>query len=394
MDKKTWLLPDYIQDQLPEEAWTVEALRRTLVDWFGRHGYRLVGTPLVEHLETLLTGTGEDLDGRTFKFTDSLSGQTLGIRADITPQVARIDACLRDRAGANRLCYCGPVLHATPSQPWSDREPLQVGVELFGCPGPSADWECVDLACSSLRQAGFRDLHVDLGHAGIFAHFMRRADARQRRLARRALVRRDLAPLRGAGLPAGTLGALRKLVEISLEDDPARLLAGAFGKERPVVEIARRLGDLAEALACDGRVEVGIDFCSLAGYNYHTGMVFDVYSGRDRLVRGGRYDGVHKLYDDDRPAVGFSMDLKRMAKASAAARRPRRAKAGAAVVAVPVPERHGAAWSEAVSRLRRAKSQIRFVHGDKVRPPEECTAALVRRGGAWSVVKLERARGE
>ena len=387
MDRRTWFLPDYIEDQLPAEAQATEALRSVLLDWFQRHSYLYVGTPLIEHLETLLAGTGEDLADRIFKFTDSLSGRTLGIRADITPQTARIDASLRKQSEVNRLCYCGPVLHSTPAQSWSSRELLQIGTELYGCPDLSADWECIDLACSALRRAGFPDLYIDLGHAGIFAHIMKGADPRLKRRARAALVRRDFALLRGSGIGRKALADLSLLAEISLEDDPAALLARAFRKERPIGRIVEQLRALAGALAGDGLAEIGIDFCALAGYGYHTGMVFDIYSGRTRFVRGGRYDGAHEMYGAGRPAVGFSMDLKRMAKAA-----PRKRRQAADPIAVPVPSRVDSAWSKAVDKLRRQRKRIRFLHDSERGAAGESSAALVKRGGSWIVVPARKAK--
>lgn len=390
MDSGAGFLPDFIEDQLPEEARLTEHLRRTLLDWFGRHGYRYVGTPMIEHIDTLLTGAAEDLDQRTFKFTDSLSGRTLGIRADITPQTARVDAKLRGDPQINRLCYCGPVLHATPSGIDSGREPLQIGAELYGSEDHAADWECVDLSCSSLREAGFADLHVALGHAGIFAHVMRGADDHLRERARRALARRDLAPLREGRrgeAPPEALRSLDLLIEMSLDDDPLARLRSAFPNESPIAAVARSLERLADALAGDAGISgVGIDFCALAGYGYHTGMVFDVHSGRKRMARGGRYDGAHKLYDGRRPAVGFSMDLKQMAKA-AGAPPPARGR----VVAVPVPGRADKSWRAAVRRLRKGADGIRFVPAGKAPAPRECDARLVRRQNSWTVTTDSRA---
>ncbi len=383
MNKKTWFLPDYIEDQLPAEAQAVETLRRSLIDWFRQHGYLYVGTPMIEHLETLLTGVGEDLDSRTFKFTDSLSGRTLGIRADITPQTARIDAYLRKQSNLNRLCYCGPVLHAIPSHPWSNRELLQIGAELYGCSAPSADWECIDLACSSLRQAGHSELHIDLGHASIFNRMTKDADAKARQSARQALVRRDLAPIRkerGDVFPEGMIRKLEMLIETSVESEPLAALRARFAKDTFILEVADKIEALVEALAASGHESVGIDFCSLAGYGYHTGMVFDIYSVRRRLVRGGRYDGAHTLYNDNRPAVGFSMDLKEMARTSS----PQPQKDRRETVAVPVPSRIDPSWSKAVAQLRKDGTALRFIHADN-EDTECCSAKLVKKGKDWHV---------
>ena len=171
---RRWLLPEYIEDILPAQARQIEALRRRVLDLFQAHGYELVMPPLLEYLESLLTGTGHDLDLKTFKLVDQLSGRLLGVRADITPQVARIDAHLLNRAGIARLCYAGSVLHALPSGMMHTREPLQAGAELYGHAGVESDVEIQALMVNALRAAGVADLHVDLGHVGVFRCLMRR----------------------------------------------------------------------------------------------------------------------------------------------------------------------------------------------------------------------------
>src|SRR6478672_5014824 len=171
----SWILPEYIEDILPPEAETIERLRRTLLDHFRGHGYRLVQPPLIEHLDSLLTGTGHALALQTFKVIDPLSGRLLGVRADITPQVARIDAHLLNREGVTRLCYAGSVAHAQPSGLNHTREPLQIGAEVYGHAGVESDVEIQTLLAGALRAAGVEDLYLDLGHVGVFRSLMQRA---------------------------------------------------------------------------------------------------------------------------------------------------------------------------------------------------------------------------
>src|SRR6478609_10385160 len=165
---RKWLLPEYIEDILPEPARRMEALRRVMLDLFATHGYQLVVPPMLEYVESLLTGTGHDLDLRTFKLVDQLSGRMLGVRADITPQVARIDAHLLNRKGVTRLCYCGSVLHTRPAAPGATREPIQIGAEMYGNSGPQSDLEIQRLLCDALKLAGMKDLRLDVGHVAVF----------------------------------------------------------------------------------------------------------------------------------------------------------------------------------------------------------------------------------
>src|SRR5215217_6153800 len=164
---RNWLLPEYIDDLLPAEAATVETIRRRLLDRFALFGYRLVRPPLIEHLESLLTGTGRELDLYTFKVVDQLSGRLLGLRADTTLQVARIDAHLLNDDGITRLCYAGSVLHTRPMGLSQTREVMQVGAELYGHAGIEADREVLRLMLSSLAVLGVSRIHVDLGHVGV-----------------------------------------------------------------------------------------------------------------------------------------------------------------------------------------------------------------------------------
>jgi ATP phosphoribosyltransferase regulatory subunit len=311
-----WVLPEYIADVLPAEARRIEALRRLLLDAFRAHGYELTMPPLLEYVESLITGTGHDMELSTFKLVDQLSGRTMGLRADITPQVARIDAHLLDREGVTRLCYCGPVLHTLPAGLASTREPLQIGAEIYGHAGLEADVEIGNLLLSVLKSAGIA-ARLDFGHVGVFRALAAEADlggdAAERLF---ALLQAKDAP----GIAAATAdlatpigNALRRLPRLygGLEVlDRAREELPALPKVRAALD---DLGVLARAI--DGH-EVSIDLAELRGYQYHSGVVFAAYADGlpTALARGGRYDEVGRAFGRARPATGFSLDLRELAR--------------------------------------------------------------------------------
>jgi len=317
---RKWILPEHVEDVLPPEAERVEALRRVLLDRFRAAGYRLVVPPLVEHLDSLLTGTGRDLDLQTFKVVDPLSGRLLGVRADITPQVARIDAHLLNESGTTRLCYAGSVLRTVPSGLGATREVMQIGAELYGEPGIDGDREVLSLALSALAAAGLADLHLDLGHVGVY----------------RALA---------AGSGAGANGEDAELfAAVSTKDLPAvtaltARLPGAWrdaltalpGLYGPATEVLARARDLLPdtppirnalaalaAVAETARPQVAalhIDLADLTGYHYQNGVIFSAFTaGEARAIgNGGRYDGIGKAFGRARPATGFTLDLRQLA---------------------------------------------------------------------------------
>ena len=345
-----WLLPEHVADALPAEARRIEELRRTLLEKARSYGFELVQPPLLEHLDSLLTGTGRELDLRTFKLVDQLSGRTLGVRADTTPQVARIDAHLLNRRGVTRLCYCGPVLHTRPQGPHGTREPLQLGAEIYGHAGLEADLEIQDLALDCLRVAGVQGQLLDLADARILRGVLVGVDLAPARLADvvAALAVKDLGALEllGAGLPAGVQQALKALPalygDLAVLDEARRRLP-----RNDLIESA--LNDLAWLARHVGKaypeVDIGIDLADLGGYAYYSGTRFAVYSqgGVDALLRGGRYDKVGAVFGRNRPAVGFSTDLKTLV--ASAALQPRR-------MAVRAPWREDDALQTAVRRLR------------------------------------------
>lgn len=316
-----WVLPDHIADVLPSEARHIEELRRGLLDNARGYGYELVMPPLVEHLDSLLTGTGEALDLLTFKLVDQLSGRTLGLRADSTPQVARIDAHLLNRSGVARLSYCGPVVHTRIDRPLASREPLQFGAEIYGHAGLEADLEVLELVQVCLRAAGVNGMQIDLADVRVIDAVLAPAalDAASTQRIHAALAIKDAATLErlSSELPARVqqdLLALPRLfggVEVLKE-------ARALLQPSPLLHTA--LDSLSWLVAQLGVVPVSIDLADLRGYAYYTGMRFAVFAaGRggepQELARGGRYDEVGAVFGRKRPAVGFSLDLKELVSA-------------------------------------------------------------------------------
>jgi len=310
-----WVLPDHIADVLPSEARHIEELRRELLDTARGYGCELVMPPLLEHLESLLTGTGEALGLQTFKLVDQLSGRTMGLRADTTPQVARIDAHLLNRQGVARLCYCGPVLHTRPDRPHATREPLQFGAEIYGHAGLEADLEALLLALDCLAAARVEDVTVDMADARIVRSLLSGVPVDASVLARvhAALATKDASELRAltATFPAAAREGLLALV--SLYGD-GKVLAEAE-KALPSSPLLREaLSNLKWLAGHLQGAKVSFDLADLRGYAYYSGARFAVYTpgASDALVRGGRYDEVGAVFGRNRPAVGFSLDLKEL----------------------------------------------------------------------------------
>jgi ATP phosphoribosyltransferase regulatory subunit len=309
-----WLLPEFIEDILPAEAMKIERLRRTLLDLFFANNYELVMPPLLEYMDSLLTGTGHDLELRTFKVVDQLSGRMMGVRADITPQVARIDAHLLNREGVTRLCYCGSVLHTRPAGPAATREPIQIGAELYGDAGVEADLEILQLLCRSLELAGVRNARIDIGHVSVFRSIAADLPAELEAELFAALQKKDAPAVKEltAKLEAKTRNALMLLPELYGGPEVLEL---AEKKLPRIAELTRALGTLRKlAKAC--KVPASFDLAELRGYHYHSGVVFDAYCDgvTGAVARGGRYDEVGKAFGRARPATGFSIDLRSIAK--------------------------------------------------------------------------------
>lgn len=318
-----WLLPENLSDVLPQEARTVERLRRTLLDLYFSYGYEMVMPPLLEHLESLLTGSGHDLDLRTLKLVDQLSGRSLGLRADMTPQVARIDAHILQRAGVVRLCYASSTLHARPAHPLASREPLQVGAEIYGEAELVADCEILDLAVRSARTIVPAPTLVDLGHTGVvralLGELLAAAPAAEHILA--ALTGKDPAALHLAciGLDGSMCANLQALLE--LEGGP-EVLAQAQRRLPGSAALDAALAQLAALAASCSAESVSIDLADLHGFRYHTGITFALYvpALAGPLLRGGRYDDIGAAFGRARPASGFSLlDLREAARLAPAA---------------------------------------------------------------------------
>jgi len=309
-----WLLPEGISDVLPHEARRLEHMRRTLLDVYHVHGYELVMPPLLEYIDSLLTAVGTDLDLKTIKLTDQLSGRTLGLRADITPQVARIDAHILNRPGVTRLCYAGTVIHARPAHPLAVREPLQIGAELYGCEGIAADLEIQKLAVASLRAVGIADIRVDFGHIGIVRSLLAQVPEALKSAVTAALAVKDVSAmaLLSTGISAQTHAHLMALVRMHGGHE---VLDRARVQFKGVSDIEIAL-DTLEVLAQNcGADAISFDLAELHGYRYYTGVNFSAYvpGVASALLRGGRYDNIGKVFGRQRPATGFSIDLREVA---------------------------------------------------------------------------------
>jgi ATP phosphoribosyltransferase regulatory subunit len=320
-----WLLPDSVEELLPPAASELEALRRTALEISNRWGYALIMPPTIEYLESLLSGAAHDLDLQTFKLTDQLSGRMMGVRADITPQAARIDAHQLRQEGPVRLCYTGTVLRTRPDEPAGSRNPLQMGAELYGHAGVESDIEVISLMAEVLNASGIESLHLDLGHVGIFRALARdaglEADAEARlwdALQRKATadIQALMDTLQVDAVHRDRLSALATLSGGSeTMDEAARVLAGA---PSPVMEALDALSTIAQSLQrWSPALTLHFDLGELRGYRYHTGVVFAAYTPGEslELARGGRYDDIGAVFGRARPATGFSTDLKALLKA-------------------------------------------------------------------------------
>jgi ATP phosphoribosyltransferase regulatory subunit len=384
-----WLLPEHIADVLPAQARRVEALRRSMLDRARGYGFELVMPPLLEHLESLLSGTGRELDLKTFKLVDQLSGRMLGLRADTTTQAARIDAHLLNREGVTRLCYCGPVLHTRPAGLVATREPLQFGAEIFGHAGLEADLEAAELALDCLQAARLSDLVIDLADArvlrGVLAGVPLDAEALQDMV--QALSEKDAPGVQTLTrhAPAEARHALLALLRLYGGGD----VLDAARRELPQRPLVREALDQLQWLAAHLRtafpdLRIGFDLGDMSGYAYYSGPRFAVY-GRacgDALARGGRYDEVGAVFGRNRPAVGFSLDLKSLSEVAGPS---------------PVPTAIRAPWGEdadlraAVRRLREdGHTVISMLPGHGMEAQAfDIDRELVHVGGEWVLRALD-----
>ncbi|GAA4355777.1 ATP phosphoribosyltransferase regulatory subunit [Variovorax defluvii] len=367
---------------LPSEARHIEELRRQLLDTARGYGCELVMPPLLEHLESLLSGTGEALGLQTFKLVDQLSGRSLGLRADTTPQVARIDAHLLNRRGVARLCYCGPVLHTRPDRPHATREPLQFGAEIYGHAGLEADTEVLRLALDCLRAAGVKNaVIVDLADARIVQALLADVSADAATIARvhAALAAKDASGLAEltAGFPAasrdGLLAVLTLYGDIGVLDEAAKQLPDTAA-------VRQALGELRQLASRLDGAQVSFDLADLRGYAYYSGMRFGIYTegASDALVRGGRYDEVGAVFGRNRPAVGFSLDVRELVGVLPA--RPLRA-------AIRAPWSDAPGLGRTIAELRsRGETVVCVLPGHESEIDEfHCDRELIEQAGQWTV---------
>jgi len=325
---RNWLLPEYLEDVLPAEAARIEALRRTLLDLFKVHGYQYVIPPMMEYMESLITGAGHDLDLATFKVVDQLSGRLMGVRADMTPQAARIDAHLLNHQGVTRLCYAGSVLRTKPDGLAQTREPLQVGAELYGHAGVESDIEIQRLLIKALHAIHIDGIHIDFSHVGIFESLVQAGniDANLEQALYQALQSKDQSAV--AELAKGLDGKIKEsLIHLTTLNGDRRVLeqAARVLPNTPAIQTAlQSLAQVSQALV-HLNVSVGFDLSELRGYHYHSGVVFAAYAQgyKGPLALGGRYDEVGVTFGRARPATGFSLDLRGVATALSPATLPK-----------------------------------------------------------------------
>ncbi|MCX8048224.1 MAG: ATP phosphoribosyltransferase regulatory subunit [Methylohalobius sp.] len=387
-----WLLPDGIEELLPDEARRLEQLRRCLLDTCLAFGYELVFPPLVDFLDSLLTGAGHDLELQTFKLTDPVSGRLLGVRADLTPQVARIDAHHLKRQGPTRLCYVGTVLRAYADPLDKSRSPIQIGAELYGHAGAEADLEVIRLLLELLARAGVLNVHLDLGHVGIYRGLARRAGLKADEEALLfAILQRKSRPdlnqfLARCSCPKEAKTSFAALLELNGDADvlaQARTQLANAGEEvvaalERLEQVAMRIRRLYPALP------IHFDLAELRGYHYHTGLVFAALvpgQGRE-IARGGRYDDIGEVFGQARPAVGFSADLKQLLRL------------GVQVEEAPAkrlfaPYGEDPELLEAIRTLRNEGWQVVQALSDREDPRQlGCSFRLERRNGRYETTSL------
>lgn len=385
-----WVLPDHIADVLPSEARHIEELRRLLLDTARSYGFELVSPPLLEHIESLLTGTGKALDLQTFKLVDQISGRMMGLRADTTPQVARIDAHLLNRVGVTRLCYCGPVLHTRPDRPHATREPLQLGAEIYGHAGLEADLEVLQLALDCLQAAQMGEVLVDLADARIVGALLEGLSLSE---ATRGEVYSALASKNSSLLaelvksfPSDIQAGLMSLIDLYGD---ASVLSKALKQlpAKPQIKLAlEQLKWLSDQLP---HVTFQFDLADARGYAYYSGLRFAIYAkgASDAVIRGGRYDGVGAVFGHevsrDRPAVGFSLDLKQWVGIVPAL---------TLKAAIRAPWGNSSALRNAISKLRQhGETVVCILPGHNSEIDEfQCDRELIEVAAQWVVKVIEK----
>ncbi|MFM9834554.1 MAG: ATP phosphoribosyltransferase regulatory subunit [Methylophilaceae bacterium] len=383
---QNWLLPEYIEDVMPAEAARIESLRRQLLDLFSVNGYQYVIPPTLEYLESLITGTGRDLDLATFKVVDQLTGRLMGVRADTTPQAARIDAHMLNYQGVSRLCYAGTVLRTKPDGLAHTREPLQLGAELFGHPGIESDIEIQRLMIKALQLLGLKELHIDFSHVGIFEALIKAGNIGDNLESElySALQSKDKAAVAqlAQNLDVKIQQALIALTDLNGGAEILKQAEKVLPKLPEITNALRDLSVVAVKLA-DLNVQVGFDLSELRGYHYHSGIVFAAYAQgyAGPLALGGRYDEVGQAFGRARPATGFSLDLRGVVTALAPAKLPKGilAPAGDEPSLLAKIEVLRAEGQIVIQELPNVKTQLAELH---------CDRKLVQKNSNWHVEKI------
>ena len=382
---RNWLLPEYIEDILPAEALHIETMRRCIIDLLMVHGYQLVSPPLLEYIESLLSGSGSDMDLQMFKVIDQPSGRMMGLRADMTPQVARIDAHLLNCEGITRLCYANNVLHTVPSSLTQTREPLQIGAELYGHAGVESDLEIQQLMLRCLAKAGLNEVHIDLGHVAVFRGIIKNAKISLEMETElfAVLKAKDIASLKEicAGLRKSTRESLLLLPEL-------------YGDTKVLDEAKKRLPAHTEITLALNQLEmankelkpivntISFDLADLRGYHYHTGMVFAAYARgcSNAIALGGRYDEIGKSFGRARPATGFSMDLRELSRLVEGSPYPMGIRASY--------KKKNKALDLKIEQLRKDGHIVIIELPEQSEKSLNCDRQLVKREGEWIVEQI------
>lgn len=382
---RNWLLPEFVEDILPAEAIHIEGMRRQIIDLLMVHGYQQVVPPLLEYVESLLTGSGSDMDLHMFKVIDQLSGRMMGLRADMTPQVARIDAHLLNFEGITRLCYANSVLHTVPAGITKTREPLQVGAELYGHSGLESDLEVQRLMLRCLAVSGVRAIHLDLGHVAVF-----------RGLIKGASISHELEAELYTVLQAKDVSTLQELcVNLQKQTREALLLLPElYGDHKVLADAASRLPDYPEIRVALNELsiakeelkpivdEIAFDLADLRGYHYHTGMVFAAYTDgcSNAIALGGRYDEIGKVFGRARPATGFSMDLRELSRLMKPQSYPK---------AISAPyQKKDAELENKIEQLRKAGQIVVMELPEQKGKSLDCDRQLILHDGQWIVKEI------
>jgi len=391
----TWLLPEGINESLPDDAEKLEALRRQLVDLYASWGYRLVMPPMVEYLESLRAGMGTQLDLQTFKITDQLNGRMMGVRADMTPQIARIDAHRLSKgdakAAVNRLCYIGTVLRTRSVQQGGSRSPVQVGAEIFGHSGVESDFEIISLMLETLHSLNVNDLVLDLGHVGVVngvAEHVGLSKNQQQNyydmLSRKSIPEIETW-IKDQGLSDSDGAMLEALPLLSGSDEVLKTAQERLKDAgKPVLEALQHLENITQLVTSNfSEIKVNIDLAEMRGYSYHTGITYTVYSPNrgESIAYGGRYDGIGEAFGNSRPAIGFSTDLRTLASMMEDQELKRNG--------ILAPFVFDKKLDQAISELRQqGEHVIRQLDEKSTVTPEQqgCNRIIEKQGDDWKVV--------